>query len=172
MLAIGDAVTIAVSRVKQFQPVDFAKFHPGGSLGKQLSTVDEVMRPLDQCRVANENETVRDVYIRHRGQGRRTGVILIVSGKSELGSGSAGLLTGIFTDSDLARLLEQQQDQLFDQSIGSVMTKSPITISSDSKTLLAIETLACRNLSELPVVDRNGIAIGLIDITDVVNVGV
>ena len=172
MLAIGDALTIAVSRVKQFQPVDFAKFHPGGSLGKQLSTVDEVMRPLDQCRVANEKESVRDVYIRHSGQGRRTGVVLIVSGESATKGDSTGVLTGIFTDSDLARLLERQQDQLFDQPIGSVMTKSPITISSGSKTMLAIETLACRNLSELPVVDRRGIAIGLIDITDVVNVGV
>ena len=167
MLALGDALTIAVSRVKQFQPVDFAKFHPGGSLGKQLSTVDEVMRPLQQCRVANEKETVREVYVRHSGQGRRAGAVLIVSGESALN----GVLTGIFTDSDLARLLERQQDQLFDQAIGSVMTRSPITISSGSKTMLAIETLACRNLSELPVVNRQGIAIGLIDITDVVNVG-
>ena len=172
MLGLGDALTIAVSRVKQFQPADFAKFHPGGSLGKQLSTVDEVMRRLDQCRVANEKETVREVYIRHRGQGRRAGAVLIVSGESTFNGISTGKLTGIFTDSDLARLLERQQDELFDQAIGSVMTDSPITISSGSKTMLAIETLACRNLSELPVVNRQGIAIGLIDITDVVNVGV
>ena len=170
MLGLGDALTIAVSRAKQFQPADFAKFHPGGSLGKQLSIVDEVMRPLNQCRVANEKETVREVYIRHRGQGRRTGVVLIVSGESAINGVATGILTGIFTDSDLARLLERQQDKLFDQPIGSVMTDSPITISSGSKTLLAIETLACRNLSELPVVNRQGIAIGLIDITDVVNV--
>ena len=171
MLALGDALTIAVSRVKEFQPVDFAKFHPGGSLGKQLSSVDEVMRPLDQCRVANEKETVREVYVRHSGQGRRAGAVLIVSGESAHNGVTTGVLTGIFTDSDLARLLERQQDQLFDQAIGSVMTKSPITISSGSKTMLAIETLACRNLSELPVVNQQGIAIGLIDITDVVNVG-
>jgi arabinose-5-phosphate isomerase len=50
------------------------------------------------------------------------------------------------------------------------MTQSPITIAAGSKTFLAIETLACRNLSELPVVDADGRAIGLIDITDVVNV--
>ncbi len=170
MLALGDALAISVSRVKQFQPNDFAKFHPGGSLGKQLSIVDEVMRPIDRCRVANEKETVREVYIRHSGKDRRAGVVLIVCGESSLNGTATGILTGIFTDSDLARLLERQQDELFDQPIGSVMTKSPITISSGSKTMLAIETLACRNLSELPVVNRRGIAIGLVDITDVVNV--
>ena len=142
--------------------MDFAKFHPGGALGRQLSDVDDVMRPLDQCRLANENETVRGIYIRHGGHSRRSGVVLVIDDNSKL--------TGIFTDSDLARLLEKQQDNLFDQQISKVMTRSPITIASGSKTELAIETLACRNLSELPVVNNTGEPLGLIDITDIVSV--
>ena len=163
MLALGDALTMTVSRLNNLQPSDFAKFHPGGSLGKQLSTVDEVMRPLEQCRLANETETVREIYIRHSGRDRRAGVVLVTNNESKL--------TGIFTDSDLARMLERQQDDLFDQSIEMVMSRSPITIKSGSKTLMAIETLACRNLSELPVVNNFGQVLGLIDITDVVTVG-
>lgn len=162
MLALGDALTLVVSRMKSFQAIDFAKFHPGGALGKKLSLVDEVMRPISECRIAVDSETVREIYIKQGGQDRRSGVVLIVD--------QGGKLTGIFTDSDLARLLERQQDDLFDQPIHSVMTKNPVTVQAGSKTMIAIETLACRNLSELPVVDLSGRAIGLIDITDVVGV--
>ena len=162
MLALGDALSLVVSRMNNFQPVDFAKFHPGGSLGRRLSIVDDVMRPLDECRVAQETETVREVYVQQGGRDRRAGVVLIIDAEERL--------TGIFTDSDLAKLLERQQDNLFDQPIKSVMTPSPITVDQGSKTMLAIETLACRNLSELPVVNQSGGVVGLIDITDVVNV--
>lgn len=161
MLGLGDALALVVSRLHGFQPRDFAKFHPGGSLGKRLSLVEEVMRPIAECRVAQETETIREIYVRHGGRDRRTGVVLVLD--------KAGSLTGIFTDSDLAKLLEREQDILFDDPISNVMTRSPVTVSRGSKTMVAIETLACRNLSELPVVDTQGRAIGLIDITDVVN---
>ncbi|MFT5302557.1 MAG: arabinose-5-phosphate isomerase [Mariniblastus sp.] len=162
MLALGDALALVTSQAKGFQAIDFAKFHPGGSLGKRLSLVEDVMRPISECRVAQESETVREIYIQHGGRDRRAGVVLIVN--------ETGRLTGIFTDSDLAKLLERQQDNFFDCPIASVMTRSPISIPAGSRTMVAIEKLASRSLSELPVVDRNGQAIGLIDITDVVNI--
>jgi arabinose-5-phosphate isomerase len=162
MLAMGDALALVVSRLKKFQPNDFARFHPGGSLGKRLSSVDEIMRPLDQCRVCTETETVRDVYIRAGGKDRRAGVLLV--------TGASGVLTGLFTDSDLARLLERQQENQFDLPIKDVMTQTPVTIESGQKTSLAVETLACRNLSEIPVVDKSGQPVGLIDITDVLSI--
>lgn len=161
MLALGDALALCVSQAQSFQPTDFAKFHPGGKLGQQLSVVDEVMRPLSSCRVAIESETIRDIYVRYSGRERRVGVILILN--------DAGQLVGLFTDSDLARLLERQQDSFFDKPIASVMTKSPVTISTNSQTLAAVEILANRNLSELPVVDNTSRPIGLIDITDVLS---
>lgn len=161
MLALGDALALIVSRAQDFQPQDFAMFHPGGSLGKKLSLVEEVMRPLSECRLAVKSETVRDIYVHHGGKQRRVGVILVLDDN--------GQLCGLFTDSDLARLLEQQQDNFFDGPISDVMTADPVTIRSGTKTLVAVETLACRNLSELPVVDHTGRPVGLIDITDVVS---
>ena len=161
MLALGDALTMVVARTRGFAPENFARFHPGGSLGKQLSIVDDMMRPLSECRLAMETESVRKIYVRHSGNERRVGVILVTD--------ETGRLSGLFTDSDLARLLERQQDNFFDRAIGEVMTRSPITIPSGSKTMIAVETLACRNLSELPIVDSAGRPIGLIDITDVVS---
>jgi len=80
-----------------------------------------------------------------------------------------GKLTGVFTDSDLARLLEKQQDTQLDHPISEVMTHGPVTVSHGDRAEMAIETLACQNISELPVVDADHRPIGLIDITDVVN---
>ena len=161
MLALGDALTLVLARTRGFEPENFARFHPGGSLGKQLSLVDDMMRPLAECRLALETETIRKIYIRHSGNDRRVGVILVTD--------ESGQLSGLFTDSDLARLLERQQDNFFDSPIGNVMTRSPITVTSGTKTMLAVETLACRNLSELPVVDSENRPVGLIDITDMVS---
>lgn len=160
MLALGDALALVVARVKSFQAIDFARFHPGGSLGRKLSSVEDVMRPISECRVALDSETVREVYIRLGGKDRRAGAVLV--------NNESGELTGIFTDSDLAKLLELELENLFDQPIGCVMTQTPITIPAGTKTLVAIETLANRNLSELPVVDPTGKALGIVEITDVV----
>jgi len=161
MLALGDALALSVSQLRSFQATDFVKFHPGGSLGVKLSEVTEVMRPLESCRVASETETVREIYVTHRGEQRRSGVVLLTN--------QEGQLSGIFTDSDLAKLLERQQDNQFDGPISDVMTHQPITVGSKERASVAIEILASRNISELPVVDHRNRPLGLIDITDVVS---
>lgn len=160
MMAMGDALTLVLSELKQFRAMDFAKYHPGGSLGRKLSSVEEIMRPIEECRVALDHETVREIYIRCAGNKRRVGVILLTN--------NLGELTGLFTDSDLARLLESGDNHALDAPISDVMTVNPMTVRSGSKTLIAVETLACQNISELPVVDSNKQPKGIIDITDVV----
>lgn len=162
MLVIGDAIALTLSNERRFQPQDFAQCHPGGSLGRRFSLVEEIMRPIGQCRIAVENETVRSIYIRNQSESRRSGVVMVVS--------ESGTLLGLFTDSDLARLLERQQDSQFDQAISEVMTHGPVTVTEGTKLEVAVETLACRNISELPVVDARNRPIGLIDITDVVSI--
>ncbi len=161
MLAVGDALALVACRERQFQSPDFAKFHPGGSLGRSLTNVEEIMRPLTQCRIADQSETVRAVYVRLQNPQRRSGAILVTN--------DAGVLVGMFTDSDLARLLERQQDERLDGPMSNVMTHNPISVAYGERTLLAVETIACHNISELPVIDSRGKPVGLIDITDVVN---
>ncbi|HMO93196.1 MAG TPA: KpsF/GutQ family sugar-phosphate isomerase [Pirellulaceae bacterium] len=110
MLAMGDALALVVADAKDFSSVDFAKFHPGGSLGRKLTSVRETMRTLAECRVANQAETIRQAYTRCSRLERRTGAIMIVDANQ--------VLCGLFTDSDLARLLEKGRDEVLDQPIG------------------------------------------------------
>jgi arabinose-5-phosphate isomerase len=160
MLALGDALALVTSRMKHFGRDDFARFHPGGSLGNKLSKVEEHMRPLAQCRVAPETQTVRQVMVSVGKPGRRSGAIMLVD--------SEGLLSGIFTDSDLARLFENRRDEELDAPIGRVMTKNPLRIASGTMMTDAVAMIAERKISELPVVDVENKPVGLIDITDVV----
>jgi arabinose-5-phosphate isomerase len=159
MLALGDALALATSQRRGFTEVDFARFHPGGALGRKLARVEDLMRPLHDCRVAHHDLTVRHVLVSLGRPGRRCGAVLLVDDRA--------VLTGIFTDSDLARLLEQQRDQLLDQPIRLVMTNSPTTVAQGTMMSQAVEILTQRKISELPVTDPQQRPIGLIDITDV-----
>jgi len=160
MIALGDALALTVSERRRFQAEQFAKFHPGGSLGRKMSLVDEYMRSLDRCRIAPDSETIREVFARHHIAGRRSGAILLTQ--------QNGRLSGIFTDSDLARLFEQRNEHLLDAPIRCVMTLKPSSITSGSRMLEAIAIMSERRISELPVTDGNGFPLGVIDITDVV----
>ncbi|HUT89076.1 MAG TPA: KpsF/GutQ family sugar-phosphate isomerase [Thermoguttaceae bacterium] len=162
MLALGDALALVTSRMRNFDRDDFARFHPGGSLGRKLSKVDHHLRPLEQCRVADREKTVREVFVGASMPGRRTGAIMVVD--------RDGKLTGIFTDSDLARLFEHRRDRDLDLPIRNVMTANPLTIRLGSRMVEAVELMAHRKISELPVVDADGRPVGLIDVTDVVGV--
>ncbi len=160
MLALGDALALVVCEERGFTRDDFARNHPAGNLGRKLALVDQVMRPLDVCRVANSSTTVCDVLVQVSRPGRRSGAVMLVDENSRL--------VGIFTDSDLARILEQRKHALLDQPIAQIMTTRFRTVQSGAYLTSAIELLATYKISELPVTDSDGRPIGLIDITDVV----
>ena len=159
MLALGDALALVTSRMRNFDREAFARFHPAGSLGHKLSKVDRHLRGIDRCRVALDSETVRDVFVGLAVPGRRTGAIMLVD--------ADGKLSGIFTDSDLARLFEDRREGDIDGPIGRVMTADPLRVETGTLMLDAVALLATRRISELPVVDRDGRPLGLIDVTDV-----
>lgn len=160
MLAIGDALALVVSQLRSFTREDFALFHPGGSLGQQLQTVSEVMRRDGDLRIAEESQAVREVLINGSRPNRRTGAVIVID--------STGRLSGLFTDSDLARLLEKRADKQLDHPISEVMTVAPLTINETAMLTDAVALLSQHHISELPVVDELGKPRGLIDITDVI----
>ncbi|MDP1562129.1 MAG: KpsF/GutQ family sugar-phosphate isomerase [Pirellulaceae bacterium] len=161
MLALGDALCLVTARRRNWTAYDFSQHHPGGSLGLKLSNVEEIMRPLTQCRVAAQERTVREVFVQVSSAARRTGAVLLVD--------PSGKLAGLFTDSDLAKLLEQQRDGSLDRPISEVMTRRPYQVTVGTKTTNAVQMLARHNISELPVVNAAGEPRGIIDITDVLN---
>jgi len=160
MLALGDALALVVSRMRSFGREDFARFHPAGSLGRKLSRVEHHMRPLTRCRVARDSKTVRQVFVDLSRPGRRTGAIMLVDAEEKL--------SGIFTDSDLARLFERCRDREFDGPIQNVMTRGPVVVLLGTVMSEALGLMARRKISELPVVDDSGRPLGLIDVTDLV----
>ena len=161
MLALGDALALVLSRVRGLTAERFAMFHPAGSLGRRLAPVRDVMRQGNQLRVAAETATVREVMIQLSRPGRRTGAVMLTN--------AAGRLSGLFTDSDLARLFESRRDDQLDESIERVMTRNPVTTHPEALLPEAIRLLSERHLSELPVIDAERRPVGLLDITDVLN---
>ncbi len=160
LMAVGDALALLVSRMRDFSAEDFALYHPAGSLGRKLTRIEDVMRTGRQLRVARDNETVREVFVRLSGPRRRSGAVLIEDENSRL--------QGIFTDSDLVRLFESRREGDLDLPIGSVMTPDPKKIRVGAVLADAVETMKAYKISELPVVDRGNHLVGLIDLTDVI----
>ncbi len=159
MLAMGDALALVVSEAREFSEHDFAELHPGGSLGRKLAIVDEVMRPSLDCRLASSQTTIRKMLVDVSRPGRRTGAVMLTN--------TEGRLEGIFTDSDLARLLEQRRENDLDKEISQLMTRTFSAVHSGARLLDAIEIMVQNKISELPVVDHEDRPLGMIDITDV-----
>ncbi|MEM6777909.1 MAG: KpsF/GutQ family sugar-phosphate isomerase [Planctomycetota bacterium] len=162
MLAVGDAIAMLAAQIRGFNRDDFGRFHPGGALGRRLASVDEVMRPLHRCRLAQDRVSVRQAIQCDR-MSRRVGAVMLVDDSNRL--------TGIFTDSDLARLLQARREADLDSPIIDSMTRHPMNIASGQPLSTAIQILSQRKFSELPVVDGNGCPIGMLDVTDLISSG-
>jgi arabinose-5-phosphate isomerase len=163
MIALGDALAFVLSRERDFSHDDFARFHPAGSLGRKLLKVEEYMRQGHELRLAPADDTVRAVFARGRQHGRRTGAVMLLD--------KEGRLCGLFTDSDLARLIEARRDEALDRPIREVMTASPLTVAVGTRVGDAVEVLRRHKISELPVIDEAGRPVGLLDVTDLVGAG-
>lgn len=160
MIAVGDALAFVLARLREFTHEDFARFHPAGSLGRKLLKVEALMREGDELRIADQGQTVREVFAQVRRLGRRTGAVMLTD--------EAGRLCGLFTDSDLARLFEGRRDDALDRPIAQVMTARPITAAVGTRVIDAVEIMRRRKISELPIVDDAGRPVGMLDITDLI----
>jgi arabinose-5-phosphate isomerase len=163
MLAIGDALAFVLSQQREFSREDFARYHPAGSLGKKLLRVESAMRKGGDVRIAPAEESIRNVFASSRRSGRRTGAVLLVD--------ESGRLAGLFTDGDLARLIEARRDEALDRPIREVMTANPHTLPIGARVAQALELFERFKISELPVIDAEGRPAGILDITDLIGVG-
>ena len=163
MLALGDALALTVMDMRRFSPEEFAAFHPAGALGRSLLTVEEVMtsRPGGRLPVAAQTETVREVLAACERLKRRAGAVLLVD--------DAGTLTGILTDGDFRRqVLADGDGTLLARPIGEVMVRDPKRIESGELASKALAIMNQYRIDELPVVDKAGRPVGLLDVQDLV----
>lgn len=161
MLAMGDALAMAVSDKKGFKEKDFALLHPGGNLGKRLLlNVGDIMRTGDANPVVREDSIIKDVLFAITKA--RAGCASVVNRK--------GVLVGIFTDGDLRRHIEEELD-LSRRKVEMAMTKNPITIAKEQLAVEALRILKEKKIDELPVVDGKNRPIGLLDVQDLLKAG-
>jgi len=153
MLALGDALSMALMKVKDFREENFARFHPGGSLGKRLlSRVETVMRTSDLPVITVQSGLTEIISVMSRG---KLGLALINSGQKT---------EGIITDGDLRRLLESKGKDAFDLTAGQVMTLHPKTIDPRASLNEAEELFNRFKINSLIVAGDDGITLGVIQI--------
>ena len=161
MLAVGDALALALSRRRNFTADDFHKHHPGGMLGAGLRPVAEVLRfKVGENLLCVDESTTVGASLAQGTNGRRAGAVLVVD--------AAGTLAGIFTDGDLRRLLHERGAETLTLPVGSVMTRHPRSLPITSLVRDAVRLVRERRIDEIPVVDGLGRPAGLVDVQDLI----
>lgn len=155
-LAMGDALAVALLDARGFREEDFARSHPGGSLGRRLLThVRDVMRSGDQVPKTLSNASIKEALLEITA--KRLGMTVVVDAQDKV--------LGIFTDGDLRRLLEKNVD-LNGQELSKAMTPNPRTISMDVLAAEAVEMMERFRINQLVVTDSSGKLVGALNMHD------
>lgn len=151
-LVMGDAIAVALMQVRDFKPMDFAQFHPGGELGKRLlTTAADVMRSEDMPVIAKEM---------HLGKA----IIEVSKGKLGLGvSLENGKVCGLITDGDIRRAMEKWQSEFFDRTVGDIMTREPKTVFPTTRISEIQEIMRKYKIHTVLVTDNDKHLLGIVD---------
>lgn len=159
-LAMGDALAVCLMEVKGFSSEDFAKFHPGGTLGKKL-----YLRVADLCKLnekpsVNESSKLKEVIVEMTE--KRLGLTAVLN--------NSGQLVGVITDGDLRRMLEKNVD-VQETLARDIMSKGPKTIESDSLAVDALDRMRKQNITQL-IVTKHGTYTGVVHLHDLIREGI
>jgi arabinose-5-phosphate isomerase len=155
MLALGDALAVAVAEKKGFKEEDFARLHPGGKLGKRLARVETLMHKGDAVpRVSPRTKMPDVIYEMSR---KKLGMTAVVEGER---------LVGIISDGDLRRLLERKGKDVLDMSAEECMTRDPKTVSGEEFAATALAIMEERKITSLAVVDEGMKLEGIVHLHD------
>jgi arabinose-5-phosphate isomerase len=165
MMALGDALALTVAAVRDFRADDFKLLHPGGTLGCRLLPVRALLprARTTACTIVRESDTLMAALDAAKGS-PRSGAMLVVD--------RSGTLVGIFTDGDLRRLIASQGPSSLSQPIGDLMIRTPTTIRDDALVDELAAIFIDKRVDEVPVIDQSGRPAGLIDVQDLLALGV
>lgn len=158
-LVMGDALAVALLQCRGFSTNDFARYHPGGSLGKQLYIKVNNLFPSNEKPRVNLDTPLREIIIEISG--KRLGVTAVLEGDN---------VAGIITDGDLRRML-QRNDDLSNVMASDIMTINPKTVSGETLAVDALQLMRKHNITQLLVVDNN-IYKGVVHLHDILNEGI
>ncbi len=160
-LVMGDALAVCLMELKGFRSEDFAKFHPGGTLGKKLYLKVSDLYPSNEKPMVNQDQALQEVIMEMTQ--KRLGVTAVVDNDQQL--------LGIITDGDLRRML--RNNIKFDDKImaSEIMTKTPKTIAPTELAVQALDLLRKNEITQLAVTD-NGKYLGIIHLHDLIKEGI
>jgi arabinose-5-phosphate isomerase len=158
-LALGDALAVALLEARGFTASDFYRFHPGGKLGASLTQIGEIMHQGDELPVLSETASMRQAILEMTRKG--FGCVAITN--------TDGILSGIITDGDLRRHME---DGLIDMRADAVMTHNPSSVTADMLAAELLQTLNARKISAAIVVNDDLKPIGIVHLHDLLRIGV
>jgi len=159
-LAMGDALAGCLIALRGFTPSDFAKYHPGGVLGKRLYIKVKDLYKFNEIPSVDPNANIREVILEISG--KRLGVTAVVEN---------GKVIGAITDGDLRRMLEKNTK--YTTFLASqVMTSSPQTITEDALAVEALELMKKKNITNIFVVDYSGKYMGVLHLHDIIKEGI
>jgi arabinose-5-phosphate isomerase len=151
-LVMGDAIAIALIHIRNFKASDFAKFHPGGNLGKMLLSKVKNYMVSTNLPIVKPSSFVSDTIIEISKTKQGIAVVAV-----------DGEILGVVTDGDVRRAMQNKRDEFFSLTVDSIMSRNPKTINENAKLTEASALMRQNNIHTLVVTDDNGQLAGLID---------
>lgn len=159
-MALGDALAVCLLEARGFSDEDFARYHPGGSLGKKLYLKVNDIYPGNQLPVVKQTAPIKDIIMEISG--KRLGATAVVDADTRL--------VGIITDGDLRRMLEKNTE-IGNIQASDIMTQNPVTISKDAYAVRALNIMQHKNITQL-IVEERGKVIGFVHLHDILKEGI
>ena len=153
-LVMGDAIAATLMKLRDFKDENFAKFHPGGSLGRRLLTTIESVMKKDNLPVCYESSSIKEVI--HKITDGKCGLVVVMQ---------EAQIKGIITDGDIRRAMETSEESFFSLKASDLMSKNPKSINSNEKLIVASELMSKAKINSLIVSDDNKL-VGIIQMYD------
>lgn len=154
-LVMGDAIAVALMKLRNFKDENFAQFHPGGSLGRRLLTTVKSVMKKDNLPICKEFDSIKDII--HTITDGKCGLVVIVEKNN---------IKGIITDGDIRRAMENSEDRFFSLKANDLMSTNPKSIQSNEKLIKASELMSESKINSLLVIDENKNLVGIVQMYD------